>query len=347
MRQKFDFFTLFIILAIGSLPLLILFAINRQLYSSQLVFWALGLVVFYIVAHIDYQSLVKIAVPFYILTIILLAGLFLIGEPVRGSIRWYDLGVVRFQPSEIAKVSTIILLAAFFVQKNPKLFKNLISSLLIAVLPAALVFKQPDLGNAITILAIWFGMALVAGMRLRHLTLFTVAAAIVIFLGFELLPSYQKTRLESFLNPNLDPLGTGYNIIQSKIAVGSSGFFGRGLGRGSQSQLNFLPEAESDFIFASLTEQLGFAAAILILVLFGFLMARIIRFSPEERLGQLLIAGICSYLLFQLTVNVSMNMSLLPVTGITLPLVSYGGSSLISTLLLLGIAFSIKRSALF
>ena len=183
-----------------------------------------------------------------------------------------------------------------------------------------------------------------AGFKLKHVVVLGLGAALLVIIGYEILSPYQKIRFESFLNPAGDPLGTGYNIIQSKIAVGSGGIFGKGLGQGSQSQLNFLPEAESDFIFASLTEQLGFFGAGILIALFVLLLRRIVNFaSGQDRFIKLILAGTCSFLVFQFSVNVGMNMGLLPVTGITLPLVSYGGSSLISTLFLLGLAFSAKR----
>ena len=345
MRQKFDFPTLFLILAIGGLSLLILFAINRQLYASQLIFWIIGILVFYIGSRIDHKSLAKIAVPFFVLSIFSLLILLKIGEPVRGSFRWIDIGVFRFQPSEIAKISTILFLSSFFYNRSAAVLKNALTSLGLILIPALLVFKEPDLGNALSILAIWLGMVLVAGFRPKHILGLLLATLFIAFLGFEILSPYQKTRIESFLDPQKDPLGTGYNVIQSQIAVGSGGIFGRGLGRGSQSQLNFLPEAESDFIFASLSEQLCLLCATLLLGVYLLLFLRLIGFFyNQDRLAKLIISGTCSYLLFQLTVNVGMNLGLLPVTGITLPLVSYGGSSLVSTLFLLGIGFSIKKS---
>lgn len=344
MRKSFDFLTFFLILAIGSLSLLTLYSLNRQLYGSQLIFWAIGLAVFYIAANLDFQFLKRVAVPFYVLSLVLLAVLFLVGEPVRGSVRWFDLGVFRLQPSEIAKIATIIVLAAFYQNRTAANIKYVIASLLI-VLPAAfLIFRQPDLGNALCLLAIWLGITFVAGFKFKHIVILGIGAALFTLIGYEILSPYQKVRVESFFNPSGDPLGTGYNIIQSKIAVGSGGIFGRGLGQGSQSQLNFLPEAESDFIFASLTEQLGFFGAGILIALFVLLIRRIVNFANgQDRFIKLILAGTCSFLVFQFTVNIGMNMGLLPVTGITLPLVSYGGSSLITTLFLLGLAFSAKR----
>lgn len=344
MRKSFDYLTFSIIIAIGSLSLLTLYSLNRQLYSSQLLFWALGLVVFYVASNLDYQFLKRIAVPLYLLSIVLLVILFWVGEPIRGSIRWFDLGIFRLQPSEIAKIATILALASFFQNRTASNIKNILTSLLIITPAAFLIFREPDLGNALCIGAIWTGMTYVAGFKLKHLAIFGLAAAIFVLIGYEILSPYQKIRVESFLNPTGDPLGTGYNIIQSKIAIGSGGVFGRGLGQGSQSQLNFLPEAESDFIFASLTEQLGFFGAGILIGLFVFLIRRIANFAhSQDRFAKLILTGTCAFLIFQFTVNVGMNLGLLPVTGITLPLVSYGGSSLITTLFLLGIAFSAKR----
>ncbi len=192
--------------------------------------------------------------------------------------------------------------------------------------------------------AIWFGITQAAGFRLKHLMTIILITLIFVAFFFELLAPYQKARLFSFFNPNADPLGTGYNLIQSKIAVGSGNFFGRGLGRGPQSQLNFLPEAESDFIFASIAEQLGFIGAGLLLILYAWLATRLLQIAKNQsRFAQLIIIGTFSFLLLQFLISIAMNMGLLPVTGITLPLVSYGGSSLIMTLFLLGVTFSAIR----
>lgn len=344
MRKNFDFLTFSIIIGVGCLSLLTLYSLNRQLYGSQLIFWAFGLIVFYIGSNIDRHFLKRIAVPLYVLSIVLLVILFWVGQPIRGSIRWFDLGIFRLQPSEIVKITTILVLASFFQNRTAGNIKNILLSLLIVSPAVFLIFREPDLGNAICIVAIWIAIAFVAGFKIKHIVVLGLGAAIFILIGYEMLSPYQKIRVESFLNPAGDPLGTGYNIIQSKIAIGSGGIFGRGLGRGSQSQLNFLPEAESDFIFASQTEQLGFFGAGIIIGLLVFLIRRIVNFAnSQDRFLKLILTGICSFLVFQFTVNIGMNLGLLPVTGITLPLVSYGGSSLISTLFLLGIAFSAKR----
>lgn len=344
MHQKFDFFSFLLIVALGSLSLLTIFAVNRQLFQSQLIFWAIGLIVFYVASRLDYLSLKGLAPAFYVFSILCLIAVFMIGEPIRGSIRWIDLGPFRFQPSELTKVAIIFLLGSFYSQRNAKKLKNLLFSFAIVLPAIALIYKEPDLGNALSVLAIWLGMSLVAGFKIKHFIIIALAFLLVVILGFEILSPYQKTRIESFLNPQADPLGAGYNIIQSKIAVGSGGFFGKGLGHGSQSQLNFLPEAESDFLFASLSEQLGLIGATLLLAIYTGLLVRLAQLQTEQdHFAQLLVAGTLTFLVFQFLVNIGMNLGLLPVTGITLPLISYGGSSLISTLFLLGIVFSIQR----
>lgn len=334
----------FLILAIGSFSLLVIFSINRSLSTNQLIFWALGLIIFYFFSHYDYKSFKELSLPFYALSIFALLFLLLIGDPVRGSVRWIDLGFFRIQPSELAKAATIFVLARFYSTRSAKNLKNLITGFLIILPPVLLVLIEPDIGNSLAFLGIWLGIAFASGFRIKHFLVLTVIGILLGIISFELLASYQKERLTTFLDPNSDPLGTGYNIIQAKIAAGSGGLWGKGLGHGSQSELNFLPEAESDFIFASISEQLGLLGGGMLIIFFVWACLRIVSFTKDkDKFGQLVLVGITSFLLLQFVVNVGMNMGLLPVTGITFPLVSYGGSSLITTLFLLGVAFSINR----
>ena len=344
MRPRWDWLLFVQILAIGTISLLIISSINKSLALNQLIYWVLGLGILAVISRFDYENWKQVSLAAYITSLLFLLILLLIGDPVKGSVRWIDLGFFRFQPSEIAKASSLLLLASFYGQKSAKQLKNVALSLLIIFPAVALVVIQPDLGNALAFFAIWFGMSTLAGFQTKQAIVFFSVAAIFAFFTFELLAPYQQQRISSFINPGSDPLGTGYNIIQSKIAVGSGGLIGKGFSQGSQSQLNFLPEAESDFVFASIAEQLGFAGAGLLLVIFIWMVMRIIGLAKgKDRFAQLLITGIASFLLLQFLVNVGMNMGLLPVTGITFPLVSYGGSSLLTTLFLLGIAFSVAR----
>lgn len=344
MTKKWDVLALLSIFVLGSISILVISSVNKSLADSQLLFWAIGLIGFFVASQFDYKNWQKLSTPFYLFIILSLVILIFVGSPVRGSIRWLDLGPFRFQPSELAKLSAILILAGYFKERTAANIKNAFTSLLLIFPPAFLILRQPDLGNAMVILAIWLGISFSAGFKVKYLLFLVALGLLLTLLEFEFLSDYQKSRLNTFINPNADPLGQGYNIIQSKIALGSGGFLGKGLGHGSQSQLNFLPEAESDFIFASLVEQLGFIGGSLIIFAFTLLLTRLIKISiAKDRYASLIIAGAVSFLAFQFLVNTGMNMGLLPVTGITLPLVSYGGSSLISTLFLLGIIFSIKR----
>ncbi len=344
MRSTWDWLLFTRILAIGAISISIIFSVNRGLALNQLIFWTIGIIGFYIVSQLHFDNWKNIAIPLYVTTLLALSLLFIIASPVRGSIRWVDFGIFRVQPSEVAKIASIFFLAGFYTQKAASDLKNAIFALIILLPAIVLIFAEPDIGNAMVIFAIWLGVSIISGLKFKNLILLFTFFALVTVSFFEILSPYQKQRLQTFLNPNRDPLGAGYNIIQSKIAIGSGRLFGKGLGKGSQSQLNFLPEAESDFIFASLAEQLGLFGASLLLIIYVSMILRINSIAQKsQKLGQLMLAGISSFFLMQFLVNVGMNLSLLPVTGITLPLVSYGGSSLISSLFLLGVAFSILR----
>ena len=346
MRGKWDWILIILILAIGAISLLSIYSVNKNLATNQIVFWLFGLVVLSLISQFDYQNWQKFAWSLYLVSILTLLVLPFVGTPIRGSVRWIDFGVFRFQPSEIVKITSILILAAFYKNRTAQNLGNFILSFLL-ILPAfILVLMEPDIGNSLSLIGIWLGISLAANLRFRDLLVFGLLGLILVVISYELLAPYQKQRIATFINPNADPLGTGYNIIQSKISSGSGQFFGRGLGRGPQSQLNFLPEAQSDFIFSSISEQLGLLGAGLLLTLYFWMLNRILKIVKyADRFGQTIIIGAISFFLIQVLVNVGMNMGLLPVTGITLPLVSYGGSSLVSTLFLLGIAFSILKKS--
>lgn len=332
------------IAAIGAISILILRSLNADLAANQLTFWAVGTLILVIVSRLNHQFWPKISPLLFLGTIIALALLPFLGESIRGSARWFDIGIFRVQPSEAAKVTSILLLSVFFASRPAQKLTNLFLGFLIILIPAALTFIQPDIGNTLTFLAIFMGISYVAGANRKHLLVTAITLATGAIFIFELLAPYQKQRLLTFINPTSDPLSGGYQLIQSKIAVGSGQFFGRGLGSGSQSQLKFLPEAQSDFIFAATAEQLGLFGAGLLIILTTLMITQIVKIGENcDRLGQLICAGTASFLLFQTVINIGMNLAILPITGITLPLVSYGGSSLVSTLFLLGIVFAIRR----
>ena len=348
MRTIFSFFQTsflgltFLLFAFG---LLMIYSGSPKLALQQLFFGLLGFVLFLILRQVDYRIYKKIAVHIYSLGIFLLMLVILFGTEIRGSTRWFDLAIFRFQPSELVKPLLIIVLASFTTNFEMERFKNYLLSFAIIALPVLLVLKQPDLGNSVILVSIWFALVLVSSAKFLYLAVTAIFSVLGLPIIYKFLAPYQQNRIIAFLNPAHDPLGIGYSVIQSQIAIGSGQWFGRGFGRGTQSHLQFLPEFNTDFIFATLAEELGFAGAIILLIIFLALIVRLLRLASQiqDPFGGALIIGVATVLLVHLTINVGMNLGLLPVTGITLPLVSYGGSSLVSTFILLGIAASVER----
>lgn len=321
-------------------------ASQSPLLARQAVFFLIGFCLLLFFSSINYRHLYKIGALSYISAVALLLGVLLFGLSVKGSLRWFALGFFQVQPVELAKIALIIYLAAYF-QKNIgqiSRFRVVLVSVFLVSIPVGLTLIQPDLGSALVLLAIWLGMLIASGAKKRHLLwllLFFVVLSSFAWVGF--LKDYQKDRVLSFLDPTADPQGRGYNALQSVIAAGSGGLTGRGLARGIVSGLRFLPERQTDFIFASLAEELGFVGtSFFLLVLLGwfFRMARIIE-RTSDNFSLLLSVGIFCYLFFQTAINIGMNIGLLPITGIPLPLISYGGSSLLVAMSCIGILQSI------
>ena len=344
MRRSFETSLFAIVLALGAFSITTIFAAAKTQALNQTIFWILGLVIFSVVSQLDMRYLKNFAKPAYVFSIITLVLVLILGETIRGSVRWIDLGIFRFQPSEVAKIASILLLSRFFQNRDAQKIQNVALSFL-AILPLfVLILIEPDIGSAGAIIAIWASITFIAGLKREHMLALFLSFILILVVSFEFLAPYQKDRIATFLNPEKDPLGAGYNIIQSRIAVGSGQLFGLGLGKGSQSQLNFLPESESDFIFASIAEQFGLLGAGLVISLLFAMQLKIFKIAKNmNRFGQLLTLGTLGLFLYQFTINVGMNMALIPVTGITLPFVSYGGSSLVSNLILLGMIFSAYR----
>jgi rod shape determining protein RodA len=333
------------LVVIRSATLLAARPVSTQLIT-QAVYALVGLTAMAALSAVDYRLIATIAPLIYTASLGLLVLVLMLGTHVFGAQRWIGLGPLSFQPSELAKVSVIVALARYLGGKSPAemaRLKTLAISFAIVALPLALVYRQPDLGTALVLLAIWLGMSFAAGTPIKWLA----SALVVPLLGFpivwRLLKEYMRRRLTTFLAPEQDPLGEGYNVIQARISVGAGGFWGRGLGNGTQTQLNFLRVQHTDFIFAVLGEELGFAGAMAMLALFGALFWRCLRVARHSRdsAGKLLSAGVTTMLLFQVFVNVGMNIGLMPVTGIPLPFLSFGGSSLISIFLCLGMLQSV------
>lgn len=352
--KKIDWVKSVVIVLLISLGLLLIYSTSGSASGSfdytnlkkQILAIIIGAVLFFLFTYFDYKIFKNYAYFLYILMMVMLLAVLLFGSEIRGTKGWFNLGFFQFQPAELAKIVLLLILAKYFASISGKLsmFRHIIISGLITLLPVFLIMLQPDFGSALVLLFLWVVMLFISGIKRSYIA---VLGGSGFFIGWILwhfgFKDYQKDRILTFLNPNSDPLGSGYNIIQSKIAVGSGGLLGKGLGYGSQSQLKFLPAQQTDFIFAVLAEELGFFGGILLLVLFFILLARIINISKNSRdeFGLMIGIGATLILIFQILVNVGMNMGLLPVTGIPLPLVSYGGSSLISVLLLMGILQSI------
>ena len=319
---------------------------DRTLWLKQLLAVGLGLAGLFFFSSLDYRFFRKNSSVIYLLAVIMLVAVLLFGVQIRGSTRWFDLGFFNFQPAELSKLALIVLLAKYFQVQRPflKKFRFVILSFAYAALPAILIMQQPDLGSALVLFAIWGGMLLFSPVPKRYLLYLLIIFLIVSAVSWNfVLHDYQKDRVHTFLEPTLDPQGRGYNVIQSMVAIGSGGLGGRGLARGLQSQLRFLPERQTDFIFASTVEELGLLGGALILLCLGFMLFRIIailRRTPDT-FGAMLAAGIFFLFLSQAVINIGMNLGLLPVTGITLPFVSYGGSSLMIMLWVAGIVESL------
>lgn len=320
---------------------------NYLNFKKQIVFFVLGLILFFITAvFIDYRFLIKASTSLYILGIILLVSVLIFGKQIRGTTGWFDLGWFSFQPVELVKIFLIIYLARFLSDKAKYLtqLKYLILSSLGVILLMILVVLQPDFGSALILFSLWAILIWLTGIKKSHFAAIVsilIVGAVVSW--FFVLQPYQKQRVLVFIDPSLDPLGSGYNVSQAIIAIGSGGIWGKGLTFGSQSQLKFLPESQTDFIFAVLAEELGFLGIVLLLGLFTLLFWRLIYWIKKnnDNFAVYLLLATCILFFVQMVVNIGGNLGLMPITGITLPFVSYGGSSLVANMILLGIAQSI------
>ena len=308
--------------------------------------WAtVGLAAMVAVALFDYAWLGAFAPLVYVFTLGLLAIVLAVGTSTLGAQRSVNLGGLSFQFSEVAKVLMIIVLAKFFADREDRIRSPIVVLQGLALLAPAvvLVYRQPDLGTSLVFVAIFFGVAFLAGARAWQLTALVAVAIAALPLIWTFLKEYQRARLTAFLNPYADPQGAGWNIIQSLIAVGSGGATGKGLTAGTQSPLGYLPIAESDFVFAGLAEDLGFLGAVILFVLYVVLLIAALRvaFRARDPFGLLVAGGVATMLAFQIVVNIGMAISLMPITGIPLPFISHGGSSLLSICFALGVLQSI------
>jgi len=316
-------------------------------FMRGLMWAAIALVAFAVATAFDYRWLKTLAWPIYLLQVGLLVFTLLVGDGVGGSARWIRVGDLTFQFSEVAKILMIVVLANYLSSRENRLdsLPVILGACVLAVPPWILVMMQPDLGTSLVFCAIVAGMLFMSGASLRWLG--TLAGAVIAFIPIawaNVLLDYQKQRLLSFLNPSTDIRGSGYQLHQAEIAVGSGGLTGKGLTNGSQNQLDYLPVETTDFVFAGLAEELGFVGGIVVFVLFGVLIWRVLAsgWRARDPFGTIFATGLASMILFQLVVNVGMVLGVMPITGIPLPFVTHGGASLISIALGLGILQSIN-----
>ncbi len=319
---------------------------TTDLFERQLLWFGIGIPVMFFFAYIDYRMLKKLSFILYILTLMLIVLTVIKGRTAYGAQRWLSLGIFSFQPSELAKFSMMLILANYFddhwLEQGFSL-RQLLMPLVYVIIPAALILKQPDLGTAIIVILISISIVLFCRVKLRTFLLFLFAFIIIMPVGWHFMKGYQKARILAFADPYKDPLGSGYHLLQSRIAVGSGKLTGVGYLKGTQSHLNFLPESHTDFIFSVLAEEWGFAGSIVVVALFTFIFIEGFTISryAKDRFGVILAFGITMSLFLQFFINIGMSTGILPVVGITLPFMSYGGTSLLIFMAEIGILLSI------
>jgi len=320
-------------------------------FKKQIIFFGIGFFLMILLSFFDWRALRDnpyFILALYFFCLISLAGLFFFAPEIRGVKSWYKLGPVSIDPMEFAKVVLIILLAKYFSTRHIEMYriKHIFLSGVYVLVPVVLIFLQPDFGQILILIALWGGILIFSGIKIRHFLILCFCFILILILSwFFLLKDYQKERIISLFQPQLvDPLKIGWSQNQAKIAIGSGGLFGQGIGSGSQTQYGFLPESQTDFIFAAIAEEMGLLGVSVLLSLFSILLWRILKIvlSASSNFPRLFASGLAVILISQIFIHIGMNLGILPIIGIPLPLVSYGGSSLIATFLALGILQSIK-----
>jgi rod shape determining protein RodA len=316
--------------------------------DKQVVRFAIGMGILFAVALVDVRTWFRLAYPLYGVSLLLLVAVEFVGRTGKGAERWIELGPLQLQPSELMKIGLILALSRFLhgvLVEDVSRPTRLIPALLLIAVPAALVLMQPNLGTAAILIVGGAGLLFIAGLSWKIIIPVIVVVSAAVPLGWEFaLKDYQKQRVATFLDPDSDPLGSGYNILQSKIALGSGGLFGKGFGQGTQSRLNFLPEKQTDFIFTVLGEEFGLFGLSVLMGLYLAVLAQGVRVAMDTRsqFGRLVAMGICLNFLLYILINTSMSMGLIPVVGIPLPLVSYGGTALLTVLFGFGLLLSVQ-----
>lgn len=346
--KKFDWLMFLIVCLMLTTSFFFIWSSSSAAYAwKQLVWIVAGMSVFFCLLVMDYSKVARYSYFYYLLILTLLLLVLLVGNPIHGSRRWFSMGKVSFQPSEFMKIVYVLAFSKYMSYKREKdSIWNLLVPLALTIIPVVLIAKQPDLGSSLILLPIFCAILFAAGTKLRYLlTLIGIGISAVPLLWLFLLKSYQKIRITGFLLPNENSdWGAGYQRLQSLIAVGSGGLFGRGWGNGVQSQLNFVPEQHTDFIFSIISEEFGFFRACSLLGLYMlFLLCGLgIAIKSRDPLGRLIVVGFMAMFVTQIFVNVGMTLGISPITGLTLPFMSYGGSSMISSFLALAFIINVR-----
>jgi len=354
--RNFDFLLLAATLALVGLGVAMIYSATypagaeegllERPFVRQLIYAALGLCLSFLVAGIDYHFLEDIQRLIYAIAILSLTAVFVIGRVFHGAQRWIDFGLFPFQPSELAKVLLVIVLGKHMAdrQREDNQLLSIFTSLALVCLPMILIYLQPNLGTALVLAAVWLATILMAGVRPFYILLLgLVILPTAPLLWRFVLKDYMRERFIIFLDPQLDPLGAGYNALQARISIGSGGLMGQGFMNGTQSQLHFLRVRHTDFIFSVLGEELGFVGALLLLLLMLIVLLRMVRIASlaGDSFGQLIATGVATIILSQSFINIGVNIGLLPTTGVPLPFVSYGGSSLVTLFIGQGLVQSV------
>ncbi len=352
--KKIDWILIISVFLLVGIGLLSIYSssIGREDFSNfkkQVIFFGIGVFLMFSLSFFDWRIFREnsyLILFLYFLCLILLAGIFFFAPEIRGVKSWYKVGPVSIDPIEFTKIVLIILLAKYFSTRHIEMYKflPLLLSGFYVLLPASLIFLQPNLGSVLILISLWAGILIISGIKLRHfLILIVFGLLLLVFSWGFLLKDYQKERITSFIGP-VDPLGMSWSQNQAKIAIGSGGIFGQGLGRGSQTQYGFLPEPQTDFIFSAIAEEFGLIGILVLLFLFLILIWRIIKIAlmSKTNFPQLFATGFAVLLISQIFIHIGMNLGILPIIGISLPLISYGGSGLVTIFIGLGILQNIK-----
>ena len=353
--RDFDWFILFLALAICVVGIVEIHSATQfqkgdRFYLQPMykqIYWVLlGLILLIMVVSIDYHTICENVPYIYVLAILALLGVLAVGQRVSGSKSWITVGAFKIQPSEFVKIAIILTLGRFLGEIRTEYLggRDIVKAGILMGIPFGLVMLQPDLGSAITYVPILAIGLFLGGLKPKWILTSAILFALAVGLGWYNLKDYQKDRIYTFLNPESDPLGRGYHAIQSKIAVGSGGLLGKGIGKGSQTKLGFLPERQTDFIFSVIGEELGFIGTLGVLTGFFLIIMRSIHIAQtaRDKLGIYITMGAVSVLLFHIFENIGMVVGIMPITGIPLPLLSYGGSSILSTFVLLGLIINVR-----